>query len=387
MPPGPATSIVLFAACTLFALKPVRRPASVSLVSYLMGMVFNEVPAAVFLYLLLPLTVLTVVAGDIPAHLAWIVDGVWLLLVVGLALIWWRQRDAVNEVNDALEDALGHDPEFMHGEIRGPGPGKAPGFLRILAAPFPFGRLDVKRIANRSYGDAGRRNLLDLYHHRSRPERAPVLIYFHGGDFRIGNKRREGRPLFLRLASRGWVTVSANYRLRPQASFPDYVIDVKKVIGWIRENGPEFGADPDSIFVAGSSAGGHIASIAALTENDPLFQPGFEEADTSVAGFISLYGYYGGLSGESTVPSSPFDYLDGPAPPAFLAHGELDTVVPVEGARRFADELRESSPNPVVFAELSGTQHGFDMFHSERSERVIDGIEAWAARVTPDAAP
>ena len=122
-----------------------------------------------------------------------------------------------------------------------------------------------------------------------------MLIHLHGGAFRRGRKSREARPLLYRLASQGWVCISANYRLSPAATFPDHLIDVKKVIAWAREHGPEYGADPAIVFVAGSSAGGHLAAFAGLTPNDPVFQPGFEGADTSVAAVVSLYGYYGSL--------------------------------------------------------------------------------------------
>jgi acetyl esterase/lipase len=52
------------------------------------------------------------------------------------------------------------------------------------------------------------------------------------------------------------------------------------VIAWVRAYGHEYGADPGMLFVSGSSAGAHMASLAALTPNDPTFQPGFEDADT-----------------------------------------------------------------------------------------------------------
>ena len=77
--------------------------------------------------------------------------------------------------------------------------------------------------------------------------------------------------------------LSANYRLRPAATFPDHLIDLKKVIAWVREHGLEYGADPTVIFAAGSSAGGNLALLAALTPNQPAFQPGFERTDTSRA--------------------------------------------------------------------------------------------------------
>jgi len=58
-----------------------------------------------------------------------------------------------------------------------------------------------------------------------------------------------------------------------------------------------------------------------------------------------------------------------------VAHGDQDTFVPVAGARLFVEELRSTSSNPIVYAELPGAQHSFDLFHSLRFETVVDGIE------------
>lgn len=166
-------------------------------------------------------------------------------------------------------------------------------WARILILPIVRRRWDVRRVANLAYGDAGRRNRLDVYHHRSRPEGAPVLIHMHGGHYSGGHKNSQSLPLLHRLAGRGWVTISANYRLKPHVRHPDHMIDLKKTIAWAREHAHVYGADPSTLFVAGSSAGGHMASIAALTPNDPAFQPGFEDADTSVTGAIVLNGFLG----------------------------------------------------------------------------------------------
>ena len=173
--------------------------------------------------------------------------------------------------------------------------------------------------------------------------------------------------------------ISANYRLRP-ATFPDPLIDVKKVIAWVREHGHEYGVDTKVVFVAGTSAGAHIASTAALTANDPAFQPGFEDVDTSVLGAIALNGYYGPIESQGP-PSSPLEYVAADAPPFFVAHGDLDTIVLVKDARAFVEKLRSVSVNPVVYAELPGAQHTFDLFHSIRFESVVDAIEAFAAWV------
>ena len=130
------------------------------------------------------------------------------------------------------------------------------------------------------------------------------------------------------------------------------------------------------VLVAGSSAGAHLAATAALTANDPALQPGFEPADTAVQAAICLHGYYGPVGTDSW---SPVEHAGAHAPPFFIAHGDLDSYVPVEDARRFAEVLRARSQAAVVYAELHGGQHGFDLFDSLRLESVIDGVSMFAA--------
>ena len=101
--------------------------------------------------------------------------------------------------------------------------------------------------------------------------------------------------------------------------------------------------------------------------------------DTSVTAAISLYGYYGPLDADERTPfSTPLAYVGPGAPPFFVAHGDQDMHVPVEGARLFVDRLRSTSSSPVVSAELPGAQHSFDLFHSLRFEAVVNAIEAFA---------
>ncbi|MER6115682.1 alpha/beta hydrolase [Streptomyces sp. NPDC001743] len=236
-----------------------------------------------------------------------------------------------------------------------------------------------------SYGDAGRRNLLDVYRRRDAPPNAPVLIHFHGGHYARGAKSREARPLLYRLAGQGWVCVSANYRLRPETTFPGHQIDAKKVIAWVREHGSAYGCDSSKLFVAGSSAGSNMASLCALTPNHPQFRPGFESADTSVTAAICLYGFYGHYFGdppdEPAPAPQPQGYLHPGAPPFLVAHGTKDALGTVEGARNFVAQLRGTSDSPVVYAELPWGQHSFDVYHSARFDAVVDGVEAFAAWV------
>jgi len=208
-----------------------------------------------------------------------------------------------------------------------------------------------------------------------------VLIHFHGGGFRIGAKSRDALPLLHRLASQGWVCISASYRLGRAGQFPHSLTDAKKVIAWVRQHGAAYGADPSVLIVAGSSAGAHLAAMAALTAGDPAFQPGFEQADTSVSAAVCLYGYYGDRETAGPRPSSPRAYARADSPPFLVAHGASDPLLPASSAASFADTLRKVSASPVVYAQLPAAEHSSDLFHSIRFEQLIDGIQTFTAWV------
>ena len=107
-------------------------------------------------------------------------------------------------------------------------------------------------------------------------------------------------PLLSHLADHGWICVSIDYRVSPRNTWPDHIVDVKRALAWIKEHIAEYGGDPDFVAISGGSAGGHLAALAALTPNDPQFQPGFEDADTSVVAAVPIYGRYDWVSGRAT---------------------------------------------------------------------------------------
>ena len=385
MPYGFPIGALIQGALVALTLAAPRRPRWLAGLAYRVAAAYNEAPF-VFIYLIAVFAI-GPLSGQLDSAGGKVALGLNTLVIVGLFIIASRGARERPVVEHALDDGLGSGwreatrPDLIE-RVR-----KRPPLARILFMPIVFRPARVKRVGNVPYGDAGRYNLLDVYHRRDLPDGAPVLIYLHGGGFYGGRKSFEGRALLFRLASQGWVTISANYRLRPRANFFDHLIDVKKVIAWVREHGHEFGADPSTLFLSGGSAVGHLSSIAALTQNEERYQPGFEDADTTVTAVASLYGWYGGYY-EMGGPESEVGVLGHAAteaPPFFIAHGAEDSLATIETARRFASHLRSASPNPVVFAELPHGQHAFDLFHSFRFSAVVDGIEAFAAWVMTNA--
>jgi acetyl esterase/lipase len=372
---------LLLAWCVLIAVAPIRRPRRLAVVSWICSCAVNEVPF-VFAFV--------VIASNAPSFLDGAMTGPddWISLAVaasslgGLAIIARRGLRARDATGTALAEAFDAGLLARVATTTGCQRKRLP-WLRILLMPWPFRPRVVERLADISYGDRPKENLLDIYRHRSRPEHAPTLIYLHGGRFRRGRKNFEARPLVHHLARRGWTCVSANYHLSPTPAegFPQHLVDVKRVIAWARTEGREHGVDPDSIFVAGSSAGAHLTMMAALTENDASFQPGFEGSDTTISAGVGLYGYYGALGADVHPPSTPLAYVHASAPPLFVIHGANDTLTPVEGARQLVSALRTASTEPVAYAELPGGQHSFDVFHSIRFDTAVNAIEVFAAAV------
>ena len=319
----------------------------------------------------------------------------------GLAWLHVESRRARTTMEGALREALGDDYRAtIDADLAGAL--DEPMALRQRMMPLPVFDRRVERIANIPFHEASGRQLkLDVYRSRTRPERAPVLLQIHGGGWIIGRKEEQGLPLMNRLAAHGWVCVAASYRLSPKATFPEHLIDVKAAIRWIREHGTEYGADPDFIVISGGSAGGHLSALAALTPNDPEYQPGFEGVDTTVQGCVPFYGIYDFTDrrrhwGKSLLRrmlermimkkrladdegaferASPMSRVREGAPPFLVIHGTRDTLVPVEDARLFVEMLRAVSKEPVAFAELPGAQHAFEVFPSERTAHAIRGVE------------
>ena len=284
--------------------------------------------------------------------------------------------------------------------------------LHGLRGPFRMRREGVEKVCDIPYGpplpgDKGRRNLLDVVRPREPGERRPCLLQIHGGAWVIGDKREQGQPLMAHLATRGWVSFAINYRLSPRATFPDHIVDVKRAIRWIREHAAEYGGDPDFVCVTGGSAGGHLTALAAVSANDPRFQPGFEDVDTRLAAAVPFYGVYDfldrfGIRGSQKMEpflakqvlkctpeenrelweaASPISHVSSEAPPFLLVHGTHDSLVWLEEMRAFEKALREKSNQPVLVLELAGGQHAFDTFHSPRSAHVVRAVTAFLEHV------
>lgn len=384
--------------------RPVERPSRRAAISFFAGWLTTELALHHLVWQVLA-TAVFVWLGALAAWPGRVGLAITLVSWAGLIRLFTSARSAETVVEEALVATLG--PEYRSAIPRAIVENFAPSVdWHQLLLPFPVRHPEVERIRNVVYARAGNVDLkLDVYRHRSRPTRCPTLLQIHGGAWILGSKNEQGVPLMVHLAARGWVCVSADYRLSPRATFPDHLVDLKRALAWIRQHGPEYGADPDFVVVTGGSAGGHLAALVALTANEAEYQPGFEQVDTSVQACVAFYGVYDftdrnhvwrhdGLlrllerrvikASFARVPeaferASPIAWVRPGAPPFFVIHGTHDTMVPIGEARHFVDVFRRVAGSPIVYAEISGAQHAFEIFRSLRALFVIHGVERWLA--------
>jgi acetyl esterase/lipase len=194
------------------------------------------------------------------------------------------------------------------------------------------------------------RQKLDIYAPTKKAKSPlPVLIFFHGGAWRDGE--REGYGFLGRaFASRGFVTVIADYRKSPKVRFPAFVQDTAAAIAWVNANIVEHDGDPERIFLMGHSAGAHIAMMTAL---DPQWLAAKNLTPDVIKGVIGLAGPYDflPLTTDSSkialgqwpdlTETQPITFARADAPPLLLLTGDKDTVVKPRNSKILSEKIQK----------------------------------------------
>ncbi|NND54522.1 MAG: alpha/beta hydrolase [Gammaproteobacteria bacterium] len=165
-------------------------------------------------------------------------------------------------------------------------------------------------------------------------DRAPVIVFLHGGGWRSGS-RREYRFVASGLAKNGYLVVVPDMRKHPEVRFPDFVNDAADAVNWSLRNAERFGGDPERLFLMGHSSGAHIA---ALLHYDARYLQRADGTPNQACGFIGLAGPYDFLPlvsprlqdmfpEELRDDSQPVNFVTGAEPPALLIHGLKDKTV------------------------------------------------------------
>jgi acetyl esterase/lipase len=183
-------------------------------------------------------------------------------------------------------------------------------------------------------GDDTPKHKLDLYLPAGK-RNFPVLVFIHGGSWRNGD-RSQYSALASRFAKTGIGVVVPSYRLMPANPHPAQVDDATAALAWTIQHIAEFGGDPKRIYIAGHSAGGHLAAYVGL---DPKFWP-------NLKGVLPLSGVYdvSAIAGfkDDKDNASPITHVRPGAPPFLVEYAENDYPSLPAQARDFDAALRKA---------------------------------------------
>lgn len=218
----------------------------------------------------------------------------------------------------------------------------------FLAANLPaiFGAYSRRR--NVAYGP-DRKHRLDIYEPRvTGGRRRPVVIFWHGGRWSFGDKA-DYRFVGAALAALGCAVVLPNYRHYPEVRMPEFMDDASRAALWSVAHAEEFGGDPERVYLAGHSAGAHMAALLTL---DPSYFAAAGERVPRIAGMIGLSGPYDFLPlleadvqdmfgpPENYPHSQPINFVRPGLPPMLLLHGANDVLVRPKNSLNLAAALR-----------------------------------------------
>lgn len=221
-------------------------------------------------------------------------------------------------------------------------------------------------VADIAYGSHHRQKL-DLYFplpSSATSGQGKTIIFFYGGSWESGH-RQQYKFVAEALTSAGYNVVIPDYRVYPEVRFPDFVHDAARVVSWVKQSIAQYGGNPDKVFVAGHSAGAHIAAMLALDESylaRVQLQPG------DLSGMIGLAGPYDFLPLKSETlktifgpenerwRSQPIHFADGTNPPVLLLVGNNDLTVLPRNSRNLAAKIQENNGN-VKLVEFDDYGH------------------------------
>jgi acetyl esterase/lipase len=232
----------------------------------------------------------------------------------------------------------------------------------------------------------------DLYYNPKASKPTPVIFNIHGGGWNHGTK--ESQSGFAAFFKAGYAVANVEYRLYPVATAPGAVEDVRRAILYVVKHAKEFNIDPNKIVVMGASAGGHLALIAGLLQNDHTFDVEYKNVNGfTIAAIIDKYGladfafpgiekyksemnWLGDYVKDSKLVQSisPVYYVKKTSPPTFIVHGDADPRIPYAQSVAL-NKKYEAVGAKVTFMTVPGGVHG--NFPKDENKKVNDAIIAF----------
>lgn len=208
--------------------------------------------------------------------------------------------------------------------------------------------------------DTLKKHLLDIYVPAAAKANTPLVIWIHGGAWMLNDKYADMGYMKQTVRSfieKGYALASIDYRHSTTAIFPAQIQDCYEAVEFLYANATKYKLNKDNFALIGFSAGGHLASLLALSNNNNVaeFYPAKKKTTFQVKAVIDFYGPSDFLSmtaggdpnmkgdpistllGNSPLKrpdvsklASPCTYVDKNDPPFFIVHGEKDESVPYQ---------------------------------------------------------
>jgi acetyl esterase/lipase len=142
--------------------------------------------------------------------------------------------------------------------------------IRIVDSKLPK---NVKATMDITYCNIGNRALkADIFYPATKTKKKrPAVLLIHGGGWRSGDRSQQ-IPMAQHLAAKGFVSITAEYRLSTEALYPAAIFDLKAAVRWIKANAKAYQIDTNKVVVLGCSAGGQLAALIGTTNNNPEFE-------------------------------------------------------------------------------------------------------------------
>jgi acetyl esterase/lipase len=225
----------------------------------------------------------------------------------------------------------------------------------FIKSTFPKGTIFHQNIAYAN--DTLKKHLLDIY----LPEKGndfPLLIWVHGGAWMKNDKYADMGYMtetIKSIVASGYALASIDYRHSTTAKFPAQIQDCNQAIEFLHNNASKYKLNNKKFALIGFSAGGHLASLLGLSNNNNIasFYPNEKKSSFTIRAVLDFYGpsnfllFFGDAKPEATDNpvsillgssplvrpdisnfASPFTYVDKDDPPFFIVHGEKDNEVP-----------------------------------------------------------
>lgn len=248
---------------------------------------------------------------------------------------------------------------------------------------------------------------LDIYQTEESEKPAPVIIFLHGGAWKLGS-RKNFQSGILQQAFRGYTVVGVHYTLSQKEKWPSQAYETKAAIRWLRAHAEELNINPNCIVLWGISSGGHIASVVGASNGVAELEGdlGHAEQSSEVQGVIAWYPPTDFMRAEASTPigergfrratmqllgankrnyaekadrANPITYINSASAPFLIQHGSWDNLVPVNQSELLYEALEEAGI-PVKFELLPTYVHGDLRFNSSKNlvsvEAFLDEVKA-----------